>query len=120
MDMITIPPGRVTPTDQRTRSSWPVELTPYRLAVGPITQAPYAQVTNERPSTAQGDRLLIESVSWWDAVRFCNAFSEREGLSAAYRLHADGIYWDETTDGYRCRPKPSGSTPTALISRPTP
>jgi formylglycine-generating enzyme required for sulfatase activity len=89
--MIAIPAGRVTLSDRRTRHSWAVDLVPYQLAAYPITQVRYAQVTGQRPSTAHGDRLPVESVSWWDAVRFCNALSEREGLAPAYRVDIESI-----------------------------
>ncbi|MGV9880097.1 formylglycine-generating enzyme family protein [Streptomyces sp. NPDC003006] len=101
--MIAVPPGQVTLSDRRTRRSWTVDLAPYRLAARPVTQALYAEVTGLRPSTARGDRLPVEGVSWWDAVRFCNALSERAGLTAAYRVDADGegVAWDASADGYR-------------------
>jgi sulfatase modifying factor 1 len=99
-EMIAIPPGSVTLSDRRTQRSWSLELAPYRLAAVPITQARYAKVTGRRPSTAHGDQLPVESVSWLDAVRFCNALSEREGLAPAYRLH-DDVEWDASADGYR-------------------
>jgi sulfatase modifying factor 1 len=102
-EMIAIPPGQVTLSDRRTQRSWSVELAPYQLATFPITQARYVQVTGERPSTAPGDQLPVEGVSWLDAVRFCNALSQREGLAPAYRLRADveDIEWDASADGYR-------------------
>lgn len=101
--MVSVPPGRVTLSDRRTRRRWPVELAPYRLAALPTTQAHYARVTGQRPSTARGDRLPVESVSWWDAVRFCNALSRHEGLTPAYHLDADAetVGWDTSADGYR-------------------
>jgi formylglycine-generating enzyme required for sulfatase activity len=83
--MIAIPPGQVTLSDRRTQRRWSVALAPYQLAAFAVTQAQYAQVTGRRPSTAQGDRLPVEGVSWLDAVRFCNALSEREGVAPAYR-----------------------------------
>lgn len=103
IEMITIPPGEVTLSDRRTRRRWSIELAPYRLAATPVTQAHYARVTGERPSAARGDRLPVESVSWWDAVRFCNALSRRDGFAPAYRVHPDdgGIEWDASADGYR-------------------
>jgi sulfatase modifying factor 1 len=102
-EMIAVPAGQVTLSDRRTRRSWPVELAPYRLAAFPVTQAWYARVTGRRPSTARGDRLPVEGVSWSDAVRFCNDLSLREGVAPAYRLHADaeGVEWDASADGYR-------------------
>jgi sulfatase modifying factor 1 len=101
--MIAIPPGRVTLSDRRTQHTWSLELAPYALAAFAITQARYAGVTGQRPSTAQGDQLPVEGVSWLDAVRFCNALSRREGLAPAYRIDADvaGVEWDASADGYR-------------------
>jgi formylglycine-generating enzyme required for sulfatase activity len=87
--MVAIHAGRVTLSDRRTQHSWSVELASYSMSSFPVTQAQYAQVTGKRPSVAHGDRLPVETVSWWDAVRFCNALSLSEGLSPAYRLDAD-------------------------------
>jgi formylglycine-generating enzyme len=61
-EMIAVPPGQATLSDRRTRRSWSVELAAYLLAALPITQARYAQVTGQRPSTAHGDQLPVESV----------------------------------------------------------
>ncbi|XVQ15324.1 formylglycine-generating enzyme family protein [Spirillospora sp. CA-255316] len=103
IEMVDVPPGHVTLSDRRTRTRWAVELAPYRLAAVPVTQAGYAQVTGRRPSAAQGDLLPVESVSWLDAVRFCNDLSRREGLAPAYRLGggAEDVGWDASADGYR-------------------
>ncbi|WP_242553741.1 formylglycine-generating enzyme family protein [Streptomyces beijiangensis] len=104
--MIDVPPGQVTLSDRRTQRSWAVELAPYRLAAVPVTQQLYAEITDLRPSTTIGDLLPVESVSWWDAVRFCNALSARDGFTPAYLLPTDGdddetIEWDASADGYR-------------------
>ncbi|GGV22406.1 hypothetical protein GCM10010277_01420 [Streptomyces longisporoflavus] len=101
--MIGVPAGKVTLTDRRTRHSWAVDVPAYELAPFPVTQEQYARVTGERPSTAAGERLPVEGVSWQDAIRFCNALSVREGLTPAYRLgpDAEGAEWDAAADGYR-------------------
>ena len=49
---------------------------------------------------ASGDDLPVDSVSWFDAVRFCNALSEREGLTPVYTFD-DSVVWDAAADGYR-------------------
>ncbi|BCB73793.1 hypothetical protein Pflav_002030 [Phytohabitans flavus] len=101
--MITIPPGHVTLADRRTERSWTVDVAPFLLASLPVTQAEYAEVTGAHPSAAgPGDRLPVESVSWWDAARFCNALSTRDGLAPAYRLLGDDeVEWDGEAEGYR-------------------
>jgi len=101
--VIAVPAGVVTLSDRRTQRTWSVEVAPFLLAATPITQGRYAEVTGLRPSAADGDQLPVEGVAWWDAVRFCNALSRREGLMPAYRLHGDdeAVEWDTSADGYR-------------------
>jgi sulfatase modifying factor 1 len=100
--MVAIPAGQVTLSDRRSQRRWAVELRPYLLAAVPVTRVQYASVTG-RPSGVGGDRLPVEGVSWWDAIRFCNALSERDGLPPVYRLEADGegVQWDRSAAGYR-------------------
>jgi formylglycine-generating enzyme required for sulfatase activity len=99
-DLIALPPGEVTLSDRRTQRRWAVEIPPYRLAAVPVTQDFYAEITGERPSASRGGRLPVESVSWLDAVAFCNALSERDGLSPAYLPDPDGAALSGS-DGYR-------------------
>ncbi|MGV4981200.1 formylglycine-generating enzyme family protein [Streptomyces sp. NRAIS4] len=101
--MVAVPAGRVVLADRRTERSWPVDVAPFVMSAFPVTQEGYAEVTGLRPSAAQGDRLPVEGVSWWDAVRFCNSLSTQAGLTPAYRLRddAESVEWDASADGYR-------------------
>jgi sulfatase modifying factor 1 len=101
-EMITVPPGRVTLSDRRTQRSWQADVAAFRLGVHPVTQAAYAQVTGEWPSTAQGERRPVEGVSWLDAVLYCNSRSRQEGLTPAYRhVDSESVAWGASADGYR-------------------
>lgn len=99
--MVAVPAGRVTLTDRRTETSWTVALSAYELSPHPVTQAEYADVTGLRPSAATGDQLPVENVSWFDAVAYCNALSERDGFKAAYAVDGENVEWDRTATGYR-------------------
>ncbi|TCM49027.1 formylglycine-generating enzyme family protein [Kribbella sp. VKM Ac-2568] len=91
----------MTLSDRRTQRTWAVDLAPYELAAAPVTQAQYEQVLGERPSTAVGGYLPVESMPWLDAVRFCNALSQSEGLTPAYRIEGETTEWEQAADGYR-------------------
>ena len=50
-----------------------------------VTQALYRAVTGQSPSEFKGDQLPVEKVSWEDGIAFCNALSEKLGLTPAYK-----------------------------------
>ncbi|HEY0167128.1 MAG TPA: SUMF1/EgtB/PvdO family nonheme iron enzyme [Jatrophihabitans sp.] len=106
--MVAVPSGDVTISDRRTQSSWNVGVKAYLLGAHPITRATYSQVAGSRPGSAQADQLPVETVSWFNAIRFCNALSEREGLVPAYDVRAqDGhVEWDAEADGFRLPTEP--------------
>lgn len=66
-----------------------------------VTQAQYRAAMGENPSNFSGDNLPVESLSWLDAVRYCNARSEQEGLTPAYRIDGEQVQWDRSAGGYR-------------------
>jgi formylglycine-generating enzyme required for sulfatase activity len=103
IEMVAVPPGRVTLSDRRTRHQWSIELGPYRLGAHPVTRGQYAEITGQRPGGTGDGRLPVAEVSWWDTVRFCNDLSRRDGYTPAYRLHdgGEGVDWDASADGYR-------------------
>ncbi|GIF65922.1 hypothetical protein Ais01nite_39570 [Asanoa ishikariensis] len=99
--MVPVPGGEVTLSDRRTQTRWSVAVEAFHLGAFPVTQAEYAAVTGDRPSAATGDRLPVETVSWLDAVRYCNLRSVAEDLTPAYAIAGEDVDWDRSADGYR-------------------
>ena len=66
-----------------------------------VSQKQYEAVMGTNPSERKGDNLPVENVTWYDAVRFCNALSEREGLTPCYTINGTTVTWNRSADGYR-------------------
>ena len=69
---------------------------PFYMGIYPVTQEQFEQVIGHNPSNFDGDlQLPVESVSWNDAVKFCEKLSQQDGRS--YRLPTEA-QWE-----YACR-----------------
>ena len=66
-----------------------------------LTQAEYEAVMGENPSSFSGGDLPVENVTWLEAVAYCNARSEQEGLTPAYEVADKSVSWNRSADGYR-------------------
>ncbi|WP_203782035.1 formylglycine-generating enzyme family protein [Paractinoplanes rishiriensis] len=117
-ELLPIPPGRVLLSDRRLQRRWQVDLRPFHLAAVPVTTnlryghdtrspadpsagGPSALAGPSASAEGRAGRLPAVNVSWWDAVRFCNSLSEREGLAPPYLIDGESVVWDEAADGYR-------------------
>ncbi len=70
----------------------------------PVTQNFYHAVTGQNPSQNKGTDNPVDSVTWFDAIRFCNTLSMREDLTPAYEIDVDDeaeIRWGKASNGYR-------------------
>jgi formylglycine-generating enzyme required for sulfatase activity len=67
----------------------------------PITQEDYINVMGHNPSRFVGARLPVDSISWLDAVTFCNRLSELSNLELAYNVISKETTINFYASGYR-------------------
>jgi formylglycine-generating enzyme required for sulfatase activity len=78
-----------------------VTLSAFYMGKYQVTQAEYEAVMATNPSNFKGSNLPVETVSWYDAVGFCNRLSQREGLTPAYTINGTNISCNWNANGYR-------------------
>jgi len=102
--VIRVPPGRyVMGATVDDAEAWPDE-TPHEVVLSrgfdifavPTTQLQYISVFGTNPSHFPSSHRPVERVSWFDAVRYCNALSRLHDLPVAYAI-------EETDDPERPR-----------------
>jgi formylglycine-generating enzyme required for sulfatase activity len=75
----------------------PIKLSPFYISKYEVTQEQYEAVTGDNPSYFQGSSRLpadgeeqgkrpVETVTWYDAIEFCNKLSVMEGLEQVYKI----------------------------------
>ena len=88
-----------------------VALSGFWMSPYEVTQAEYERLMGVNPSSFTGESLPVESVSWMDAVHFCNAMSTEAGLTPAYVIDGEAVTWNRGADGYRLPTEAEWSTP---------
>ena len=71
----------------------------------PVTRKLYREVMEKTPEQwrkeQNDDQLPANYINWFEAVEFCNALSQRQGLPACYRIAGEQVEWDLEASGYR-------------------
>ena len=81
-DMVIVNGGKYKPSFfEEEREVFDLEVCKY-----PVTQDMWMEVMEENPSYFKGGRRPVESVSWWDALEYCNKLSEKYNLEPVYDL----------------------------------
>lgn len=78
-----------------------VTVSDFYMASHEVTQAEYESVMGENPSTFSGADLPVENLTWLEAVAYCNARSEAEGLTSVYEINGQEVSWNRGAQGYR-------------------
>ncbi|MDR2181620.1 MAG: SUMF1/EgtB/PvdO family nonheme iron enzyme [Treponema sp.] len=78
-----------------------VSLGAFSIGKYEVTQAEYEAVMGSNPSGFRDDSLPVETVSWLDAVEFCNRLSRAANLTPAYTIAGANVTWNRNANGYR-------------------
>jgi serine/threonine protein kinase len=98
-----------------------VQLDSFYMGRHSVSQQEYEEIMGKNPSSFQAEDVLesgllgigrkvekttipknpVESVSWYDAVEFCNKKSQKEGLTQCYSGTGLNIKCDYKANGYR-------------------
>ncbi len=115
-DMVFVQGGKYEPyffdSERRVMDLW---VSKYQT-----TQDLWESIMGDNPSYYKGGRRPVESISWWEALEFCNRLSEAHGLEPVYdiegtsdgekrlkinQLNGEKVYPDladfKETEGYR-------------------
>lgn len=76
-----------------------VTVSSFYIAPFETTSAQFADVMGIS-SQAEGAAPIVD-VTWLQAVAYCNALSEKEGLEPAYLITNEQVTWDRSANGYR-------------------
>lgn len=103
--MISIPEGSVELRDDRIKKSWAEEVDGFYLAPFPVTQRLYCSIMRTSIESEVNPYAPVVNVSWYDAVVFCNRFSQFSGLQESYTItEQEGepvVNWNQNSNGYR-------------------
>ena len=114
MNMVFVPAGYLTVGtygDGRTSTDViSTVLSAFYIGKYEVTQAQFQSVMNKNPSYFQGasyppasgdtqTKRPVESVTWFDAVEFCNTLSANEGLQQVYTFNGNITRTNSTSGG---------------------
>ena len=99
--MIPVPAGSITLRDARAKTYRTAQLRGFALARSPVTWALYSSVLGVLVPDGEDGDAPVHSVSWLEAVNWCNTLSRASGLSLAYDLDQAGTIWDPSANGFR-------------------
>jgi sulfatase modifying factor 1 len=112
--MVEVPAGTMTLGDVEgvgygdERPTHSVTLSTFYLSRYEVTQELYEAVMGTNPSWFQASNGYsddvdrpVDSVTWQDAIAFCNELSRQQGLQPVYALGALTVTWNPTANGYR-------------------
>ena len=81
-DMVIVNGGKYTPSFfNEEREVFDIEVCKY-----PIAQDMWTEIMDKNPSEYKGNRIPVDTVSWWDTLEYCNKLSKKYNLEPVYDL----------------------------------
>lgn len=79
-----------------------IKISAFYLSKFPVTTDLYHYIISKDPVLSDNG-IPIVSITWYDALKFCNLLSLEMGLNPCYKLgaHKDDVVCDFTQNGYR-------------------
>ncbi|MBJ7984061.1 MULTISPECIES: formylglycine-generating enzyme family protein [Bacillus] len=101
--MVKVPTGEVVLRDDRIKKEWKVQVKPFLLAKYAVTMELYDAITNNTPNIFKYNNRPVVSISWNDAIVFCNLLSKKAGLKEYYSISDSGqiVSCNLGSNGYR-------------------
>lgn len=89
--------------DDRKKKVWSTQINSFELSKFLVTQKLFAATMNQNPSTFKGDQLPVETISWVEAVNFCNQLSKSLGKTKCYSVDevTEEITFNSKANGFR-------------------
>ena len=109
-DFVLVKGGSFTMGSPETEDWRSNDETQYRVTISSfymskyeVSQKLWHEVTGKNPGNFTGDTLPVESITWLEAVEFCNALSRRDRRNPCYTVGANGatVTWHREANGYR-------------------
>lgn len=63
-----------------------ITLSSFYIGKAEVTQEEYTELMGTNPSSTKSTKMPVTNVTWEDALRYCNALSEKEGLQKVYTI----------------------------------
>jgi len=98
-EMVRVPSGAAERVDARSGVTVKVSTRAFLMGATEVTQGEYEKLVGRNPAIYKGAKRPVENVSWWEAIRYCNRRSEREGLLSVYDPATGRA--DRRRNGYR-------------------
>lgn len=73
----------------------------YSVMKTEVTQKFYEIIMDTNPSYFKGENNPVESVTWYEAIEFCNALSKKLGYEPVYTIDGSSVTWNKNANGFR-------------------